>query len=163
MNAAPSSGVGSISGTATRFECLLVLEPEEPYTSPARPRLLDQVRAAIRTRHYSLRTEEAYIGWIRRFILFHGKRHPAEMGKAEIERFLTSLAVQRRVAASTQNQALAALLFSTRTCSVAIPVGSMKWCERSGRGACRSCSRTPRSRPCSRSWDGCQAACSRSL
>jgi integron integrase len=76
-----------------------------------RPKLLDQVRDAIRTRHYSYRTQEAYTGWIRRFILFHGKRHPAEMGKPEIEQFLTELAVKRNVAASTQNQALAALLF----------------------------------------------------
>ena len=80
-------------------------------TAVPRPRLLDQVRDAIRTRHYSYRTEEAYAGWIKRFILFHGKRHPAEMGKAEIEQFLTALAVKRNVAASTQNQALAALLF----------------------------------------------------
>jgi integrase len=73
--------------------------------------LLDQVRDAIRTRHYSYRTEEAYVGWIRRFILFHGKRHPAEMGPPEITQFLTALAVDRHVSASTQNQALAALLF----------------------------------------------------
>jgi integron integrase len=83
----------------------------QPPSTPAKPKLLDQVREAIRTRHYSYRTEEAYVGWIRRFILFHGKRHPAEMGKGEIETFLTALAVQRRVAASTQNQALAAILF----------------------------------------------------
>ena len=76
-----------------------------------KPKLLDQVRDAIRTRHYSYRTEEAYVGWIRRFILFHGKRHPAEMGKAEMEQFLTALAVDRHVSASTQNQALAAVLF----------------------------------------------------
>ncbi|HUI26338.1 MAG TPA: integron integrase [Candidatus Kryptonia bacterium] len=69
------------------------------------------MRAAIRTRHYSYRTEEAYVGWIKRFILFHRKRHPAEMGKAEIEQFLTALAIERHVAASTQNQALGALLF----------------------------------------------------
>jgi integron integrase len=80
-------------------------------TAGHKPKLLDQVRDAIRTRHYSYRTEEAYVGWIRRFILFHGKRHPAQMGKAEIEQFLTELAVKRKVAASTQNQALAALLF----------------------------------------------------
>jgi site-specific recombinase XerD len=90
---------------------LIVCDPEEAYPPRPKPRLLDQVRDAIRTRHYSYRTEEAYIGWIRRFILFHGKRHPAEMGRAEVERFLTSLAVDRHVAASTQNQALAALLF----------------------------------------------------
>lgn len=78
------------------------------------PRLLDQVRHAVRVRHYSYRTEEAYVGWIRRFVIFHRKRHPAEMGQPEIERFLTGLAVERRVAASTQNQALAALLFLYR-------------------------------------------------
>jgi len=74
-------------------------------------KLLDQVRDAIRTLHYSDRTEEAYVGWIRRFILYHGKRHPAQMGKAEITQFLTALAVERHVSASTQNQALAAVLF----------------------------------------------------
>jgi integron integrase len=79
--------------------------------APGKPKLLDQVRDAIRTRHYSYRTEEAYVGWIRRFIVFHQKRHPAEMGKLEIEQFLTALAVERHVSASTQNQALAALLF----------------------------------------------------
>jgi len=78
---------------------------------PAGMRLLDQVRAAIRLRHYSRRTEKAYAGWVRRFILFHGKRHPAEMGKAEVARFLSHLAVEARVSASTQNQALSALLF----------------------------------------------------
>ena len=76
-----------------------------------KPKLLDQVRDAIRTRHYSYRTEEAYVAWIRRFILFHDKRHPAEMGPPEITQFLTALAVERHVSASTQNQALAAVLF----------------------------------------------------
>ena len=67
-------------------------------TPPVRPpRLLDQVRARTRVLHYSIRTEEAYVGWIRRFILFHGKRHPSEMGGAEIESFLTSLAVDSKV------------------------------------------------------------------
>ncbi|MBY0241518.1 MAG: integron integrase [Burkholderiaceae bacterium] len=78
---------------------------------PDQPKLLDQVRERIRTMHYSIRTEEAYVDWIRRFILFHQKRHPADMGKDEIEAFLTYLAVQRKVAASTQSQAKAALLF----------------------------------------------------
>lgn len=95
----------------TTVRPFVVVEPEESYGPPPKPRLLDQVRAAIRTRHYSYRTEEAYIGWIRRFILFHRKRHPAEMGGTEVSAFLTSLAVERRVAASTQNQALAAILF----------------------------------------------------
>jgi integrase len=76
-----------------------------------KPRLLDQVREACRVRHYSLRTEEAYFAWIRRFILFHGKRHPQDMAAAEINAFLSHLAVHGRVAASTQNQAFAALLF----------------------------------------------------
>jgi len=79
-----------------------------------KPKLLDQVRAAIRTRHYSLRTEEAYVGWIKRFILFHHKRHPSEMGEVEITEFLTHLAVNDHVSASTQNQALSALLFLYR-------------------------------------------------
>ncbi len=77
-------------------------------------KLLERVRAALRTRHYSLRTEEAYVGWIRRFVVFHDKRHPDEMGEAEIGAFLSSLATQGRVAASTQNQALSALLFLYR-------------------------------------------------
>jgi integron integrase len=78
---------------------------------PRPPRLLDRVRAACRLRHYSLRTEEAYVDWIRRFILFHHKRHPLDMGAAEINAFLTDLAVVGRVSASTQNQAFSALLF----------------------------------------------------
>lgn len=78
------------------------------------PRLLDRVRDAVRRRHYSRRTEEAYLSWIRRFILFHGKRHPAQMGVDEITRFLTALAVQGKVASSTQNQAVSALLFLYR-------------------------------------------------
>ncbi len=86
-------------------------EPVGPQAVATNVKLLDQVRQAIRTRHYSYRTEEAYVGWIRRFLLFHDQRHPAEIGAIEVSRFLTSLAVDRRVAASTQNQALAALLF----------------------------------------------------
>jgi integron integrase len=76
-----------------------------------RPKLLDQVRVAIRTRHYSIRTEQAYVDWVRRFVLFHGKKHPNMMGAAEVEAFLSDLAVTRKVSASTQNQARAALLF----------------------------------------------------
>lgn len=77
----------------------------------ATPKLLDQVRAAIRVRHYSRRTEDTYVHWIRRFIFFHAKRHPREMGELEVTAFLTYLAVEKNVAASTQNQALAAILF----------------------------------------------------
>ena len=73
--------------------------------------LLEQVREVIRVKHYSLRTEQAYVDWTRRFILFHGKRHPREMGAAEVTAFLTHLAVERSVSAATQNQALSALLF----------------------------------------------------
>lgn len=75
------------------------------------PRLLDEVRRVLRLKHYSLRTETVYVGWIRRFILANGKRHPRDMGEAEVEGFLSQLAVQGKVAAATQNQALAALLF----------------------------------------------------
>lgn len=90
--------------------------PREPATRldagrQAKPRLMERVHIALRVRHYSRRTEKAYAAWIRRFILFHGKRHPSEMGATEIEAFLSSLATDRHVAASTQNQALAALLF----------------------------------------------------
>jgi len=72
---------------------------------------LERIREAIRVRHYSIRTERTYIEWTRRFILFHGKRHPEQMGEAEVAAFLTHLAVDRNVAASTQNQALNALIF----------------------------------------------------
>lgn len=83
-----------------------------PPTGP--PRLLDRVRHAARLRHMSRRTEETYVGWIRRFILFHGKRHPDEMGAPEVIAFLSDLAVRRHVGATTQNQALSALLFLYR-------------------------------------------------
>lgn len=75
---------------------------------------LNQVREAIRVRHYSIRTEHAYLDWVKRFILFHRKRHPADMGETEVAMFLTYLAVHRNVAASTQNQALNALAFAYR-------------------------------------------------
>jgi integrase len=79
-----------------------------------KPKLLDQVRVELRNRHYSHRTEVAYVGWIRRYIRHHGIRHPKEMEKEEIENFLSHLAVTKEVAAATQNQALAALLFLYR-------------------------------------------------
>lgn len=82
---------------------------------PAPKKLLDQVREVIRLKHYSRRTEKSYVSWIRRFILFHDKRHPQDMGGREIEAFLTDLAVKRKVASSTQNQAFNALLFLYRT------------------------------------------------
>ncbi len=78
------------------------------------PKLLEQYRERLRVKHYSLRTEEAYLHWVRRFIYFHAKRHPREMGGPEVESFLSHLATEGRVAPSTQNQALAALLFLYR-------------------------------------------------
>jgi integron integrase len=94
----------------------------DPYVEnsapPARPengkRLLDLVRDRVRLRHYSLRTERAYVSWVKRFILANGRRHPRELGGAEVERFLTDLAARDDVASGTQNQALAALLFLYR-------------------------------------------------
>jgi len=76
-------------------------------------KLLDRVRDAIRFKHYSLRTEQAYVDWIKRFILFHGKRHPESMGAEEVRAFLTDLAANQNVAASTQNQARKSFLRST--------------------------------------------------
>jgi integron integrase len=92
--------------------CELVCQTAQAW--PAKPRLLDQVREAIRVRHYSRRTEESYAAWIQRFILFHGKRQPKEMGEAEITAFFFGLAVKSKVSASTQNQALCAILFLYR-------------------------------------------------
>ena len=80
----------------------------------SQPRLLDQVRERLRVKHYSLRTEDAYLHWIKRFILFHDRQHPREMGGAQVEAFLSHLATEGRVAASTQNQALSSLLFLYR-------------------------------------------------
>jgi integron integrase len=105
------------ASTGVRYACVpnAMREVREPDPSPSRPpRLFDRVREAARVRHYSRRTEAAYLAWIRRFIFFHGKRHPAEMGAPEITKFLSSLAVEGNVAASTQNQALSALLFLYR-------------------------------------------------
>src|SRR2546425_5385630 len=92
---------------------VLAVHEAGPPAAPKR-RLLDRVRDAVRARHYSRRTEKAYIHWIKRYIFFHDKRHPAEMGAPEVTSFLTSLAVRDKVAASTQNQALSALLFLYR-------------------------------------------------
>jgi integron integrase len=83
-------------------------------TAPSKPKLLDEVRQAIRTRHYSPRTEETYVHWIKRFIFFHNKRHPSEMAETEVAQFLSSLATESKVSASTQNQGLNAILFLYR-------------------------------------------------
>lgn len=78
---------------------------------PRKSKLLEEVRQNLRRRHYSIRTEEAYLQWIRRFILFHDKRHPRDMGQTEVTAFLNYLVIQCNVAASTQNQALNAIVF----------------------------------------------------
>jgi integron integrase len=90
------------------------MEPVSIEKAPAAPKLLDQVRARIRVKHYSIRTETQYVQWVKRYIYFHDKRHPRDLGAPEVEAFLTDLAVVGKVSASTQNQALAALLFLYR-------------------------------------------------
>jgi len=85
-----------------------------PAQTGDKPKLLDQVRDVIRRKHFSIRTEQIYVDWIKRYIFFHGKRHPSKMAEAEITAFLTHLARAGKVAASTQNQALSALLFLYR-------------------------------------------------
>jgi len=88
--------------------------PRIAHASAQKPKLLDRLREALRSRHYSRRTEETYCHWVKRFIFFHNMRHPAEMAEAEINVYLTHLAVKEKVSASTQNQALSALLFLYR-------------------------------------------------
>jgi integron integrase len=91
-----------------------VVSIQSPHDAAKAPKLLDRLREALRARHYSRRTEETYCMWVRRFIYFHHIRHPGEMGEPEINAFLTHLAVKEKVSASTQNQALSALLFIYR-------------------------------------------------
>jgi Phage integrase, N-terminal SAM-like domain len=120
-------------------------------------RLLDQVREVMRVRHYSLRTEQAYVAWVKRFIFFHLKRHPREMGSAEIEAFLTDLAVRQHVASSTQMQAFNALIFLWRQLEFTSEPGSI-WPVSMGKRlmtklgtSCesRTCSIGPRGSRCS--------------
>jgi integron integrase len=107
-------GETSVSLTYPVAPAIGLVARESVPPAPRPPRLLDRVRDAVRARHYSRRTEKAYVAWIRRYILFHGKRHPSEMGAPELTRYLSVLAVEGNVAASTQNQALSALLFLYR-------------------------------------------------
>ena len=111
------------------------------------PKLLDRVHGALRSRHDSRRTEEAYVMWIKRFIFFHKKRHPAAMGGEEVNAFLTWLATEQHVSASTQNQALGALLFLYRH----VLDDPLPWLNdvvrARGRRVCRSCSPTKRFAP----------------
>ena len=104
--------------------CALMESGNAP-SEPKPQKLLDRVRSAIRLRHYSPRTEEAYVGWIRRFVIFHHKRHPTEMGDEEVRQFLSDLAEKRNVSASTQNQALNALVFLYREV-LQLPLGKME-------------------------------------
>ncbi len=119
-----------------------------------KPKLLDQLRQQIRVRNYSIRTEAVYAEWVKRYIRFHHYRHPAEMGAVEIEAFLTHLAVKRDVSASTQNQALAALLFLYKE----VLKLDLPWLQGSyGRrnpSICRWCLPVVRSMPC---WLNCRA------
>jgi hypothetical protein len=104
------------------------------------PKLLDQVRLVLRTRHYSIRTEQAYVSWIRDFILFHSKRHPSEMGAPHVSAWLSHLAIERRVAASTQNQALSAILFLYREV-LGVDFDRLEGVERAKRPSRRQCCR----------------------
>lgn len=90
------------------------MDQDLPSVGSTAPCLLDLVRDRLRLKHYSLRTEQAYVGWIKRYIIHQGRRHPTDMGKREVEAFLTSLAVERDVSAATQGQALSAILFLYR-------------------------------------------------
>ena len=94
-----------------RWEYNILSAQWRPIMTTQTPKFLDQVRLALRKKHYSIRTESAYVNWIKRFILFHHKRHPQEMNTPEVEQFLTNLAVDHHLSPSSQNQALAALLF----------------------------------------------------
>jgi len=113
-------------------------------TSANPPRLLERVRQLLRLRHYSLRTEEAYLSWIRRFILHHGKRHPETMGAPEIQSFLTHLAMEQDVAASTQNQSLNALVFLYREVLERDPGTFRTFVRPNGPAVCLSSSTAPR-------------------
>jgi len=105
-------------------------DPVPSGVTPAQPpRLLDSVRAQIRLRHYSIRTEQAYLGWIRRFILANGKRHPREMGGDEVAAFLSRLATEGKVAPATQNQALDMVSMSELLCQPATARFSTKHSE----------------------------------
>ena len=111
---ANASAIASIRYAVGQQSFLALAVRETALPGAPKPRLLERLRPAVRARHYIRRTEKAYVAWVRRYILFHGKRHPLELGGPEVSKFLTSLAVDGQVAASTQNQALRALLFLYR-------------------------------------------------
>jgi integron integrase len=116
------------------FETIYCISIQKSAAMRHRPKspFLERIREAIRVRHYSIRTEQTYVEWARRFILYHEKKHPAEMGEAEVAAFLTHLAVDRKVAASTQNQALNALVFMYKHV-VARPLGEITGAVRAKR------------------------------
>jgi hypothetical protein len=140
-----------------RFTKRLAVRETGPAAVPP-PRLLDRVREAIRARHYSPRTEKAYVHWIKRYIFFHGKRHPVEMSAVEVTAFLTSLAVHDKVAASTQSQALHALLFLYRELLGIESRGSTRSSGPGGRSICPSSSRVRRCAPSSSDSTVCHAS-----
>ncbi len=107
-------GVSKIIGWTLILGQPKILRMEAQTVSQDSPKLLDRLRAEIRVRHYSIRTEETYVDWARRFILYHNKQHPKDMGAEQVRDFLSHLAVERNVSASTQNQAKSALLFLYR-------------------------------------------------
>jgi Phage integrase, N-terminal SAM-like domain len=117
------------AGTVDRFKKIGGVQSARP-VSEARPKLLDQLREALRSRHCSRRTESTYCHWVKRFIYFHNVRHPAEMAEPQINAFLTHLAVKEKVSASTQNQALSALLFLLYSCPQPRTVRRTKPCGR---------------------------------
>ena len=126
-----------------------------------KPTLFAEVRRRMRLKHYSLATERIYVQWIRRFIVANGKRHPRELGGEEVERFLSRLATEGDVAASTQNQALSALLFLYReVLRIDLPWMEMS-CARSARIVFLWCWRSTKSRACSQRWTAtdCSRAC----
>lgn len=100
-------------------------ETKKNHPSPQKPKLLNQVRNVIRTKHYSIRTEQAYTDWIRRYICFHNKQHPEKLGEKHISEFLTYLAVQKKVTSSTQNQALCAIIFLYKNV-LDVPIGELE-------------------------------------
>ena len=103
---ANASAIASVRYAVGERRVLPLAVCETPLPAAPKPRLLERLRQAVRARHSSRRTEKAYVAWVRRYIFFHGKRHPLELGGPEVSKFLTSLAVDGQVAASTQNQAL---------------------------------------------------------
>lgn len=128
---------------------------DSEHTAAARPKLLAQVRYSIRRKHYSLRTEDTYVHWIKRFIYFHGKRHPRDLGASEVTAFLNHLSRDRGVAAATQNQALSAVLFLyIRRYLKRRSHGWMGWTGPSARCVCRACLRRRRCAGCLRGWRG---------